>query len=223
VPLFVRAGRPEAITFMQLIFVGAGAQARLNYVIVNKNGHSVPYAFDRKRDVAVPWPCTLFHNEGEIETYARHCDGFLVCIANDHGDLRVRYSHQLESFGLTPVSAIHPSGLFCEGVRIGKGLQAMPRVVVNNGVLIGDYCLLNTNCTIDHECQIGNGVHVMGAAALAGGVKVGNYSTIGTNATILPNVRIGQNVYVGAGAVVNRDVGDNVVVVGVPAKVIRAH
>ena len=44
---------------------------------------------------------------------------------------------------------------------------------------------------------------------------------IGANATVLPGVRIGAGSLVGAGSVVTRDVPPGVIVVGVPAKVIR--
>lgn len=44
---------------------------------------------------------------------------------------------------------------------------------------------------------------------------------VGANATILPGVTVGENSVVGAGAVVSKDVPDNVVVAGVPAKIIR--
>lgn len=44
---------------------------------------------------------------------------------------------------------------------------------------------------------------------------------IGTNATILPGVTIGSNSVIGAGAVVTKDVPDNVIVAGIPAKIIR--
>ena len=63
----------------------------------------------------------------------------------------------------------------------------------------------------------------MGSASLAGNVKVGDFATIGTNSTILPNVTIGKESYVGAGAVVNKDVPDNQVDVGVPAKFLRKN
>ena len=52
-------------------------------------------------------------------------------------------------------------------------------------------------------------------------VVIGNNVWIGGSVTILPGVTIGNNVTVGAGAVVTRDVPDNVVVAGNPAKVIR--
>ena len=44
---------------------------------------------------------------------------------------------------------------------------------------------------------------------------------IGANATILAGVTIGENAIVAAGAVVSKDVPDNTIVGGVPAKVIR--
>ena len=45
-------------------------------------------------------------------------------------------------------------------------------------------------------------------------------ASIGSNATILGNVTIGENAMVGAGAVVTRDVPDNAIVTGVPARVV---
>lgn len=44
---------------------------------------------------------------------------------------------------------------------------------------------------------------------------------IGAAATILPGITIGENAVVAAGAVVNKDVPDNTIVAGVPAKIIR--
>ena len=52
-------------------------------------------------------------------------------------------------------------------------------------------------------------------------IIVGNDVYIGNNVIILPGVTIGNNVVVGAGAVVSRDIPDNSLAVGVPAKVIK--
>lgn len=52
-------------------------------------------------------------------------------------------------------------------------------------------------------------------------IKVGDYVYIGNNVLIMPGVTIGNKVIIGAGAVVTRDIPDNSVVVGVPAKVIK--
>ena len=54
-----------------------------------------------------------------------------------------------------------------------------------------------------------------------GRIRIGNNVNVGWNAIIMPGVTIGNNCIVGAGAIVNKDVPDNSVVAGVPARVIE--
>jgi serine O-acetyltransferase len=75
------------------------------------------------------------------------------------------------------------------------------------------------NCTIYHQVTFGGKV--------IGDAQKGNYPIIGNNVTIfagaklIGNVRIGDNAIIGANSVVNKDVPENSVVAGVPAKVIK--
>jgi len=55
---------------------------------------------------------------------------------------------------------------------------------------------------------------------LLGCIRIGNNVFVGTGTTILYNVSIGSNVIIGAGSLVNRDIPDNCVAAGVPARVI---
>lgn len=52
-------------------------------------------------------------------------------------------------------------------------------------------------------------------------VTIGNDVWIGANCTVLPGVTIGNNVIVAAGAVVTKDVKDNCIVGGVPARIVK--
>ena len=52
-------------------------------------------------------------------------------------------------------------------------------------------------------------------------ITIGNDVYMGNNAIILPGVTVGNKVIIGAGAVVTKDIPDNSVAVGVPAKVIK--
>lgn len=52
-------------------------------------------------------------------------------------------------------------------------------------------------------------------------IKVGNNVHIGTGVTIMPGVTIGNNCIIGVGAIVTRDIPDNSIAVGVPARVIE--
>ncbi|MNJ71095.1 UDP-N-acetylbacillosamine N-acetyltransferase [compost metagenome] len=83
---------------------------------------------------------------------------------------------------------------------------------------IGPGSILNTGCSVDHDCVLGTAVHISPGARLAGGVKVGDLSWVGIGASVRQLVRIGSDVIVGAGAAVTTDVADAQTVVGVPAR-----
>lgn len=90
-----------------------------------------------------------------------------------------------------------------------------------NEVHIGDNVMIGPNTTITavghplspqkRRDHIGQG----------GEIRIGNDVWIGANVTILPGVTIGDNVVIGAGAVVTKDIPDNSLAVGVPAKVVK--
>ena len=56
---------------------------------------------------------------------------------------------------------------------------------------------------------------------LFGKITVGNNVHIGTNALIMPGVTIGNNCIIGCGAIVTKDIPDNSIAVGIPARVIE--
>ena len=88
-------------------------------------------------------------------------------------------------------------------------------------VHIGDYCMIGPNTlitTVNHPLSPKGRRERL---AQAKPVTIGNDVWIGGSCTLLPGVTIGNNVIVAAGAVVTKDVPDNCVVAGVPAKKIR--
>lgn len=88
------------------------------------------------------------------------------------------------------------------------------------GLYIGHYgtIVVNRNARIGANCTINVDVNIGGW----GGVPViGENVYIGPGVKIFNGARIGNNVMLGANAVVNKDVPDDVVVAGVPAKIIK--
>lgn len=88
-------------------------------------------------------------------------------------------------------------------------------------VWIGDNVMIGPNTLIT---TVGHPLTPMGRRkhlGIAKPIRIGNDVWIGGNVTILPGVSIGNNVVVAAGAVVTKDVPDNTLVGGVPAKFIR--
>lgn len=53
-------------------------------------------------------------------------------------------------------------------------------------------------------------------------IKIGSNVFIGVNSIVMPGVTIGSNIVIGAGSVVTKDIPDNSVAIGVPAKVVSS-
>jgi acetyltransferase-like isoleucine patch superfamily enzyme len=85
-------------------------------------------------------------------------------------------------------------------------INALHGVVIEDDVQIGSHCSIYSISTIDDT---------FGKVALKKNCKIGSHSTV------LPGVTIGKNSIVGAHSLVNKDIPDNVVAFGVPAKVVR--
>tara|TARA_B110000008_G_scaffold258190_1_gene276945 strand:+ start:64 stop:471 length:408 start_codon:yes stop_codon:yes gene_type:complete len=101
-----------------------------------------------------------------------------------------------------------------EGLVLGFGtdigaysyINALNGVVIEKDVQIGSHCSIYSVSTIDDS---------NGKVILKTNCKIGSHSII------LPGVTIGRNSVVGAHSLVNKDIPDNVIVFGVPAKIIR--
>lgn len=102
-----------------------------------------------------------------------------------------------------------------KGIIIQKLCFISSRVNINNGVKI------NVGSQIHHDVLIGEYVTIAPRALILGSVKIGKFTYIGANAIIKQGVSIGKNAVIGAGAVVIRNVKDNDVVAGNPAKSIK--
>jgi len=139
------------------------------------------------------------------------------------GDTKPRRQlyEKARSYGYQIAWAIHPQAVISPSIEIGHGPTIMAGAVINAAARLGDNVIVNTGAIIEHECVVGNHVHIATGARIASNVHVGEGTHIGIGASIRQCVHIGRNVIVGAGAVVVDDVPDNVVVVGVPARILR--
>ncbi|NET87022.1 MAG: serine acetyltransferase [Kamptonema sp. SIO1D9] len=96
--------------------------------------------------------------------------------------------------------------------EIGKGLFIPhPYNIIVGGAKLGEYC------TISQDVTIGIG----GRGDKQGFPKIGDRAYIGAGARIIGSITIGNDVAIGANAVVTKDLPDNAVAVGVPAKIIN--
>ncbi len=123
--------------------------------------------------------------------------------------------------------------------NIGEGSRVMPGITVvrGNSVRIGKRVTVMNNClmmaaghiTIDDDALVAANVQLISnnhdpyerRVLLCKPVHLKRNCWIGAGSTILPGVTVGENAIVGAASVVTKDVPDNAVAVGNPARVIK--
>lgn len=201
----------------KIILIGYSGHAFVVADILKNIGKEiVGYCEKQAKDIN-PFHLDFLGNEDESQVQnllAQH--EFLVAVGNNL--IRRVITEKFIKKGYISCSAIHPKATISFSVIVDVGTTIMAGVVINPMVNIGKGVILNTSCVIEHECYIGDYVHIAPGAVLAGNVTIGENGFVGANSVIKQGVTVGKNVTIGAGSVVLKNVPDDAVVYGNPAR-----
>ena len=137
------------------------------------------------------------------------------------GNCKIRQAIVEKLGDLNYFNVIHNMAVVSSSAKVGIGSFIAAGVIVAPDAKVGDHCLINHSAVVDHDCVVGNFSHIAPQVSLGGGVKIGRGVLIGSGAVVLPGVTVADYSIVGAGSVVIKDVKENSVVVGAPARDIR--
>lgn len=143
-------------------------------------------------------------------------------------------------------SILRSNTVIYEGCNIGKEFQTGHHVTIRENTNIGNNCSVGTLSDIQGKANIGNfvrlhsNVHIGQFTTIKDyawifpyvvttndmfppmdklqGVTIDEYAIVATGSILIPGVKIGKNAFVAAGAVVSKDVPEEIFVRGIPAK-----
>lgn len=165
---------------------------------------------------------------GQVSQLATWVDSHLVteCVVAA-GDNAVRRALVERISALVPTlrfaTVVHPGALVSASAQIEPGAVILAGAVVSTGARVGAHCIINTGGQLDHDSVLDDYASLAPGAVTGGCVRVGSGTAIGLGASVIHGIAIGAETVVGAGAVVVRPVPENVVVLGVPAKVVATR
>lgn len=199
-----------------VIVIGAGGHAKVIADIVRKSGDNlVGFLDDSKEEGTEFFDAFIL---GTTDSYPEYTNKeFIIAVGNNA--IREKIAMKLQ--GVSFYTAIHPTAVIAEGVRVGEGTCVMANAVINADATIGKHCIINTACVAEHDNVIADYVHISPAAALAGTVTVGERTHIGIGAKVKNNTDICADVVVGAGAVVVINITEEGTYIGVPARKVK--
>lgn len=120
------------------------------------------------------------------------------------------------------INIIHPTAIISRHASIGYGNIFEAYTKVANSAIVGNHCIINSFSAINHDQIIENNVLIAGNVSMAG-CRIGENTIVADGASIGFKKSVGKNCVIGDGAVVTKDIPDNSIAYGNPARVIRQN
>ncbi|TCK68824.1 sugar O-acyltransferase (sialic acid O-acetyltransferase NeuD family) [Winogradskyella wandonensis] len=209
-----------------MLIVGAKGFAKEVLEIFHQQGKTDNIAFydDVNDDIG-----DLLYDEFPILKSEKEVVDFFNSYGNDFTigigspKLRKKLYNKFNDLGGVFKSSISPLAKVGHyGNIIGEGCNIMTNTILTNDVKVGKGALINLSCTIGHDVILEDFVEICPNVNISGNCKIEEEVFIGTSAVILPKVTIGKNSIIGAGSVVTKDIPNNVLALGAPARIIKS-
>ena len=130
---------------------------------------------------------------------------FIIAIKNNK--TRQEIADKFQEFDYYTV--IHPKTHIGENVSIGKGSIIMDEVNIKDNTKIGNHVIINHGCIIDENIIVEDYVNL------------DSLTSIGKDILVIPKICIGKKSIIKNSSIVIEDVGDNCIMEGTPAKIIK--
>ena len=134
------------------------------------------------------------------------------------------YNFFLETCGINKdmyINTIANNVILPNVYTIGYGCFINYSSLISAYTILHNFVTINRNVSIGHHCILHDFVTISPGTNIAGQCEIGDGTFIGVGTTILNHIKIGKNVIIGAGSLVTKNVPDNTVYYGSPAKYIR--
>ena len=134
---------------------------------------------------------------------------------------RKKIYDKLDNF-IEPINIIHPSAIISKRASLGKGNIVEAYSKICNDTIIGNHCIIQGFSSVNHDQFIGNNVMINCNVTLSG-KKINDHSVISDGSSVGFKKNIGKNCLLMDGSVLTKDMPDDSIGYGNPAKIIKRN
>lgn len=156
-----------------------------------------------------------------LENYPK--DELELVIAVGEPSVRAALYQKVCDAGIKLVSLIHPGVYIDETTQIGEGVVICEGVTITSDVQLENNVYIQPHTVIGHDIQIGKHSVIGSNCQIGGADVIGERVFMGFLSGTTDHIRIGNDVIISAGAIVFKDLPDEVVAVGNPARIMRKN
>lgn len=135
--------------------------------------------------------------------------------------LREKLYKKYKQEGFSFATLVDPTVVLSSSAKVEEGCIVLPFVYIAHDAHIGVNTILHTHSMIENDVSIGEHCFISLGAFIGAGTKAENNSFVGPNASVRDAIHIAKYSVVGMGSVVTKDVEQESVLIGNPAKKIR--
>ena len=208
-----------------IVVVGSSGHAKVVIDTIEKEGkHNIIGLIDEFREInEATLNYKVLGKESDLpKLYLEHnIKGVIIAIGDNH--IRSIVVEKVKKFvhNVKFITTIHPNTSIAMDVNIGKGTAIMAGVIINSCCNIGDFCILNTKSSLDHDSDMSSFSSFAQNVTTGGNCTIGQFSAVGIGSNIVHKIEIGEHTVIGAGSTVLNNIDSFCVSYGTPSKILR--